>query len=64
VTIDVFDVAGRRVRALEVKGAKAGWNRVPFAGRDDRDRPLASGVYFYRVKAAGATITKKMVIAR
>lgn len=64
VRIDIFDVAGRRVSAIDVKGAKAGWQRIAFAGRDDRDRPLASGVYFYRVNAAGATSTKKMVIAR
>ncbi len=64
VSVDVFDVAGRRVSAFEVNGAKAGWNRIPFAGRDDRGRPLASGVYFYRIRAAGATTTKKMVIAR
>jgi len=25
---------------------------------------LASGVYFYRVTAAGQTVTRKMVIAR
>jgi hypothetical protein len=41
-----------------------GWQRVRFAGRDERGRPLASGVYFARVSAAGATITRKMVIAR
>ena len=64
VSVEVFDVAGRRVSAFEVNGAKAGWNRIPFTSRDDRGRALASGVYFYRVKAAGATITKKMVIAR
>ncbi|HXV12691.1 MAG TPA: T9SS type A sorting domain-containing protein [Candidatus Krumholzibacteria bacterium] len=64
VRIEVFDVAGRRVSTLEVDEAKAGWNRIPFASRDNRGRPLASGVYFYRVKAVGASITKKMVIAR
>lgn len=64
VSVDVFDVAGRRVSAIEVNGAKAGWNRIPFAARDERGNSLASGVYFYRVKAAGSTITKKMVIAR
>jgi hypothetical protein len=63
VRIDVFDVAGRRVSAIDVKGTK-GWQRIPFAGRDTRGRQLASGVYFYRVQAAGATVTKKMVITR
>lgn len=64
VSVEIFDVAGRRVSAFEANGAKAGWNRIPFAARDERGRSLASGVYFYRVRAAGTTITKKMVIAR
>jgi hypothetical protein len=64
VRIEVFDVAGRRVSDVELRGAKAGWNRIPFTGRDERGGALASGVYFYRVAAAGATLTKRMVITR
>ena len=63
VSIEVFDVAGRLVSVLAAQGVK-GWQKIPFAGRDERGRPLASGVYFYRVNAAGATITRKMVITR
>lgn len=63
VRVEVFDVAGRRVKVIDAKGAK-GWQRMSILARDERGRPLASGVYFARVRAAGATITKKMVIAR
>jgi hypothetical protein len=64
VSVEIYDVAGRRVNALAVKGASAGWRTVPFSGDDDNGKPLASGVYFYRVTAAGKTVTNKMVIAR
>lgn len=64
VHIDVFDVAGRRVRTQTLGGAPAGWRTIAVAGTDEHGRPLTSGVYFCRVSAAGATITKKMVIAR
>lgn len=63
VRVEIFDVAGRRVSAIATKGSK-GWQRVSFAGRDQGGRLLASGVYFYRVTAAGSTTTRKMVIAR
>jgi hypothetical protein len=63
-SVQVYDVAGRLVRSMDVKGATAGWKHVPFGGRDDAGRPLASGVYFYRVTAAGETVTNKLVIAR
>lgn len=64
ISIDVFDVAGRRVSEVEVRGARAGWQRIPFSGRGRDGSALASGVYFYRVTASGTTITRKMVITR
>ena len=64
MSVEIYDVAGRRVNRFELKGAGAGWKSVPFDGRDANGAPLASGVYFYRVTAAGRTVTNKMVIAR
>jgi hypothetical protein len=64
VTLDVFDVTGRRVRS-DARGAMAaGLQRIPFDGRDDAGRALAAGVYFCRVIAGGAGVTGKMVIVR
>ena len=64
VEVDVFDVAGRRVRALSLPDQPAGWRRVSFDGRDDAGHPLPSGVYFLRVSAAHATHTQKIVVVR
>lgn len=61
--IEVYDVAGRRVRSVETPLSR-GWQSVRFDGRDNAGNALASGVYFYRVQAGGKTVTKKMVIAR
>jgi hypothetical protein len=62
--IEVYDVAGRRVRRMKLGAGAGGRQSVSFDGRDDRGRPLVSGVYFYRVRANGTTVTRKMVIAR
>jgi hypothetical protein len=59
LSIEVYDVAGRRVRAQTLAQQPAGWRSIPFDGHT-----LASGVYFYRVSANGKTATTKMVIAR
>lgn len=64
VSIEVFDVAGRRVRSIDVGRVPAGATRLAFDGLNDRARALPSGVYFYRVHAGSETVTKKMVIAR
>lgn len=64
VSIDLFDVAGRRVRRLSISGVEAGWHRLPFSGVDDDGRRLPPGVYFYRVTAGVAKVTNRLVIAR
>ena len=64
VRIEVFDVMGQRVRVIELGRVAAGTRRMSFDGFGDDGRVLPSGVYFYRVEAAGRTITRKMVIAR
>jgi len=64
ITVQIYDVSGRRVDALVVRGATAGWRRIAYDGRVGSGAPLANGVYFYRVSAGGKTITHKMVIAR
>ena len=64
VRLEIFDVAGRRVVARDVPRMDAGWQRVTFDGRDAHGRPLASGVYFGRITAAGERQTMKMVIQR
>jgi hypothetical protein len=63
-SIEIFDVAGHRVAAWGENGLEAGWNSVPFAGRGDAGHLLPGGVYFWRVTAAGASATRKLVIQR
>jgi hypothetical protein len=62
--IEIYDVAGRAVRSIQMESSGAGSRSVSFDGRDGRGRLLANGVYFCRVRANGATVTRKMVIAR
>lgn len=64
LTVDVFDVAGRRVRHDDLGRMNAGVKQLTFDGHDDDGRALASGVYFYRVHSGAKTLTRKMVIAR
>lgn len=64
VSLEVFDVAGRRVFSRTYPGVTRGWHDIVFDGHDGSGHPLAGGVYFYRVHAAGATLTRKMVLTR
>jgi hypothetical protein len=64
VEIEVYDVSGRRVFAERLGTRGEGWHTYRFDGMDAERRDLPSGVYFYRLKAAGSAVTRKMVIVR
>lgn len=63
-TLAVFDASGRRVRSLVDGRLKAAFYRIEWDGRNDEGRPLASGVYFYRLDAGRFSKTRKMVLLR
>jgi len=60
----IFDVRGRCVRTLLDGPVGAGAGLVGWQGADDRGRPLADGVYFYRLEHAGRTLTRKLLLVR
>ena len=64
VRLDVYDVAGRRVATRGYGLVASGWHDLMLDGRDDGGHPLASGVYFYQVRAGEQTQRSKMVIRR
>ena len=64
VNVEIFDVAGRRVRALSMGLLGAGTTPLAFDGRDQRGHQLPSGVYFCRIHAGSTSVTRKMVIQR
>jgi hypothetical protein len=64
VTVTVYDLLGRRVRVLVDGRQEAGLHRVQWSGRGGSGSAAASGVYIVRVKAAGATRSRKMTLVR
>lgn len=62
--LEIFDVAGRRVRVLVHGAVPAGDHVVSFDGRDARGRWLASGVYRYRLRGDGSALVRSMVLVR
>ncbi len=64
VDLVIFDVSGRRVRTLVREKQLPGGYSVVWDGRNDGGRPVASGIYFYRLDAGRNSSVKKMVILR
>lgn len=62
--VDVFDLRGRHVRTLVAEDLGAGAHQTTWDARDGNGRGVAAGIYFVRVRAAGAVTTAKMVLAK
>jgi hypothetical protein len=66
VRLQVFDAVGRLVRTLVDERQGSGFHVVSWDGADDRGGRVASGVYFYRLKAAGErkAVTRKIILLK
>lgn len=64
VELDVFDVAGRKVATLLTGRHEPGVYAVEWNGADTHGRQVASGIYFYRLRAGTFSSTKKMLLIR
>ena len=69
VNVRIYDVEGKLVRDLDIGYQRAGrylsrQNAVYWDGRDQLGESVSSGVYFYTLKAAGFSDTRRMVILK
>ena len=65
ISLSIYDIVGRRVGRFYWGGLPPGRHEVIWSGYDDNDRPLASGVYFYRLEAGSLpAIAKRMTLLK
>jgi hypothetical protein len=64
VRLEILSVEGRLVRGLVEGVVSPGTHRVSWDGTDQSGRPVASGVYLYRLSSGAECLTSKMVILR
>jgi hypothetical protein len=62
--LEVFDLAGRRVRALVAEPLLAGPHEARWDLRDESGRAVPAGVYLARLVAPGATGVRRFVVLR
>ncbi len=71
VKIDIFNIMGQRIRTLNSKIQNPGYGQVHWDGRDENNKIVSSGVYFYQLiisSVEGKNIlfqqTKKMLLIK
>lgn len=61
VEAGIYDLSGRRVRALERSTLAPGRHTLRWDGRDERGARLPAGIYFLRASADGAERVRRLV---
>ncbi len=64
VTISIFNLLGRKVKTIVDKNQAAGNYSITWDGTNMEGETVASGVYFYKIKADNQTISKKMMLLK
>jgi hypothetical protein len=64
VDLAIYNILGQRVVTLESGHREAGYHTVAWDGRDRNGDEVASGMYFYRIKAGDLVTSKKMILLK
>jgi photosystem II stability/assembly factor-like uncharacterized protein len=64
VSLEIYDLAGRRIRAIESRHRAPGHHEVTWDGTTDGNRRAASGIYFARLQTDYGTETTSLNLLR
>ncbi len=64
VTLEVYDISGRKIQTLFSGPLDAGQYRFKWNGRNALGQASASGMYFYRLTSGSNVISRKMILLR
>ncbi|MCK5051353.1 MAG: T9SS type A sorting domain-containing protein [Candidatus Cloacimonetes bacterium] len=62
--IEIFNLQGQKIKKFEIRNLKSGINEVIWNGDNDSNKPVSSGIYFYKMRNGIYTSTKKMVLLK
>ncbi|MCZ6803138.1 MAG: T9SS type A sorting domain-containing protein, partial [Proteobacteria bacterium] len=64
VTLKIYDLLGREVRALVDEPQEAGFHTVRWDSRDNSGTPSASGIFYYTMRAGEFVQSKKLILLK
>lgn len=64
VTLSVYDLLGRRIKALQSGFLNAGAHGIVWDGANESGKIVSSGIYFYRLESPEGSRTMRMVLLK
>ena len=60
----IYNIKGQKVKQLVSSQLSAGQHSVVWDGRDENNKAVTSGIYFYKMKNGNYSSTKKMILMK
>lgn len=64
VTLEIFDISGRKIQTTVRRWQEAGVHTVPWAGRNDAGIAVGSGIYICRLQMGQRIAQRKIILIR
>jgi Flagellar hook capping protein len=64
VNIFIYDVAGRLLKTLVSSSQTSGYKSIQWDGTNNKNEPVAGGIYFYTLEQKELRQTKKMLLLK
>jgi len=62
IELIIYNVKGKTIKTLVSENTQAGHHKLRWNGRDNYNNPVASGLYFYCLKSADFSISRKLLL--
>ena len=64
VSINIYDVMGRKIKSLININQEAGYRSISWDATNDLSQPVSAGMYIYTIQAGEFRQTRKMVLLK
>ena len=62
--ISIYNIKGQKVKTLLNDKLEAGKHSLIWNGKDKNEKPITSGIFFYKIKSGTFSATKKMIMLK
>jgi len=64
IELTIFNIKGQKVKTLYSGTADVGEHSIIWEGKDNNDKQVSSGIYFYKLKTNNKELTRKMLMMK
>jgi flagellar hook assembly protein FlgD len=64
VTLEIFNIRGEKVKTLINEKLPAGNHQIIWNGKDDNNKSVSSGIYFYKMNTDEYSAIKRLILLR